>query len=101
MSNVNYKISKLAKSDLISIWEYTCLRWSKVQADRYYVLLISEIEFVTNNYLVGKSIEQTRSGYRVSKIKSHLIFYRKSENGIIEIVRILHQKMDIKNWLKD
>ena len=30
------------------------------------------------------------------KIKSHLIFYRKVENDIVEIVRILHQRMDIK-----
>lgn len=49
---------------------------------------------------MGKSAEQTRKNYRVTKIKSHPIFYRKVENEIIEIVGILHQRMDIKKRLK-
>ena len=64
------------------------------------VMLIEEIEFISDNYLVGKSAEQTRKNYRVTKIKSHLIFYRKIENEIVEIVRILHQRMEIKKRLK-
>ena len=73
---------------------------SKEQADRYYDLIIGEIEFIADNYLIGKSAEQTRKDYRVTKIKSHLIFYKKAENETVEIVRILHQRMDIKKWLK-
>ena len=38
-------------------------------------------------------------GYRVTKIKSHLIFYKKAEDDIVEIIRILHQRMDIKKRL--
>jgi len=49
--------------------------------------------------MIGKSAEQTRKNYRETQIKSHLIFYRKIENGIIEVVRILHQRMDIKKYL--
>jgi toxin ParE1/3/4 len=37
----------------------------------------------------------------MSKVKSHLIFYRKAEDNIIEIIRILHQNMDIENRLKN
>jgi len=75
-------------------------KWSKEQADRYYNLIIEEIEFITDSFLTGKSAEQTRKNYRVTKIKSHLIFYRKVDNGIVEIVRVLHQRMDIKKRLK-
>jgi len=100
MSNNKYRISKQAIDDLNDIWAYTFHKWSKEQADRYYALIIGEIEFITDNYLVGKSAEQTRKNYRVTKIKSHLIFYRKVENEIVEIVRILHQRMDVKNRLK-
>ena len=50
--------------------------------------------------LTGKQLEQNRKDYRVTKVKSHLIFYRKSESGIIEIVRILHKRMDIKKRLQ-
>lgn len=99
MRKNKYRISKQAIDDLNDIWVYTFHKWSKEQADRYYELLIGEIEFVANNYLIGKSAENTRKYYRVTKMKSHLIFYRKVENEIIEIVRILHQGMDIKERL--
>lgn len=100
MSKNNYRISKQAIDDLNDIWVYTFHKWSKEQADSYYGLIIGEIEFIADNYLTGKSAEQTRKNYRVTKIKSHLIFYRKVENEIVEIVRILHQRMDIKTRLK-
>jgi toxin ParE1/3/4 len=100
MSKIKYRISKQAIKDLNDIWIYTFNKWSKEQADRYYDLIIGEIEFVADNYLIGKSVEQTRKNYRVTKIKSHLIFYRKAENENVEVVRILHQRMDIKKRLK-
>jgi len=100
MSKNKYRISVQAIHDLNNIWVYTFHNWSKMQADRYYDLIIGEIEFIAENYLVGKSAEHTRKNYRVTKIKSHLIFYRKVENEIVEIVRILHQRMDIKKQLE-
>lgn len=99
MSKNHYRISKQAIEDLNTIWAYTLQKWSKEQADRYYNLIIEEIEFVADNFMTGKSAEQTRKNYRVSKMKSHLIFYRRINNGIVEIVRILHQRMDIKRYL--
>lgn len=100
MSKNQYRISQEAIKDLKNIWVYTLNKWSKEQADRYYDLIISEIEFIADNYMTGKSVEQTRKNYRVTKIKSHLIFYRKVENDIVEIIRILHQRMDTKKRLK-
>lgn len=100
MNKNKYRISKQAIDDLNDIWVYTFRNWSKAQADRYYDLIIEEIEFIADNYLIGKSAEQTRKNYRVTSVKSHLIFYRKVENEIVEIIRVLHQKMDIKKRLK-
>lgn len=100
MSKNKYRISQKAIEDLDKIWIYTLNKWSKEQADRYYDLIIAEIEFIADNYVIGKSAEQTRKSYRVTKIKSHLIFYRKVDNEIVEIVRVLHQRMDIKKRMK-
>lgn len=100
MSKNKYRISKQAIIDLNNSWINTFDKWSKEQADRYYHLIIGEIEFISDNFLAGKSVEQTRKNYRVTKMKSHLIFYRKVENGIVEVVRILHQRMDIKKRLQ-
>lgn len=94
-----YRISEKAINDLNEIWLYTFKKWSKQQADRYYQLIIDDIEFISDNFNTGKSAENIRKNYRVTQIKSHLIFYRKIENDLVEVVRILHQRMDVKNRL--
>lgn len=96
-----YRISEKAIEDLEKIWLYTLKKWSLEQADRYHELLINEINFITDNFNLSRKIDYVRSGYRISKVKSHLIFFKKTDDDIIEIVRILHQNMDIENRLKD
>ena len=98
---VNYRISNKAVSDLDEIWIYTFKNWSVQQADRYYNLIINEIEYLATNPDSGKSMEHIKRGYRASKVKSHLIFYKLNANNIIEVVRILHQRMDIENRVKE
>lgn len=95
----NYRISKQAIIDLEKIWLYTYNKWSLEQADRYHNLIINEIEFISRNYNLSRRIDYIRQNYRVSKAKSHLVFFRCAEDGVVEIVRILHQSMDIKNRL--
>jgi toxin ParE1/3/4 len=95
-----YRISEKALKDLNEIWKYTLETWSQEQADRYYKLLISGIKYITQHFENGKSAEHIQKGYRYSKLKSHLIFYRKDENDIVEIIRVLHQRMDIENRFK-
>ena len=101
MRKRNYLISKKALSDLEEIWLYTFETWSKEQADRYYNLIIDEIENICKSTKAGKSMEHIRKGYRASKVKSHLIFYRYSNEVSIEIIRILHEQMDIETRLND
>lgn len=93
-------ISREAQKDLSNIWVYTKNKWSKKQADRYYKLLSEEIIFISKNFSSGESISEIRENYRFTKVKSHLIFYRKVMDNEIEIVRILHQRMDVKSRLK-
>ncbi len=96
-----YRIREKALWDLEQIWSYTYTNWSKEQADRYYRQIINEIEFITANFELSRKIDYIRSGYRMSKVKSHLIFFRQTEDGIIEVVRILHQNMDINHRLRE
>ena len=98
MKALAYVISKKAVADLEEIWLYTVEKWSVAQADRYYNLIFDEINFICRNINSGKSMEHVRKGYRASKVKSHLIFYRVS-NNTIEVIRILHERMDIENRL--
>jgi len=99
MKKLSLSISSKAISDLESIWIYTVDKWSKDQADHYYELLIDEIEFLRSNYYTGKSAENIRPGYRVSFVKSHIVFYKVIDEEKLEVVRILHQSVDIDKWL--
>ena len=100
MKSLPYIISKKALTDLDDIWYYTVEKWSVDQANRYYDLIFEEIGYSCKKPHSGKSMDDIRKGYRVSKVKSHLIFY-KVVNDIVEIIRILHQRMDIENRLSD
>lgn len=94
-----YVISEEALKDIDSIWLYTAENWSFEQADRYYNLILDEIEYISEYFEIGRDAGLIRTGYRYSKVKSHLIFYKKSKSEIIEIIRILHEKMDIESRL--
>ena len=89
-----------AIEDLEEIWFYTFKTWSIEQADRYYALISNEIDFLASKPQSGKNLNNLREGYYSAKVKSHFIFYRFTPQEI-EIVRILHENMDIPNRLDD
>ena len=93
---LDYTISKRALIDLEEIWVHAFENWSLEQADRYYNLIISEIEYICKHPYAGKLYSVIKEGYRASKVKSHLIFYKLSSTKNIEVIRILHDRMDIK-----
>jgi len=62
---------------------------------------MDEIEFAVENFETMKDFASVRKDYRYSKVKSHLIFCKRIENTEMEVVRILHEKMDIKNRIND
>lgn len=96
-----YRISQNALDDLEEIWFYTFKKWSIEQADRYFRLIMNEIEHLSNHFNEGKSMEYIRPGYRAIKVKSHLIFYKMADDDIVEIIRILHQMMDVENRMNE
>lgn len=100
MSKLPYEISKKALADIYQIWTYTFENWSTRQADRYYQLIFDEIDQICSNSNAGKPIDHVRKGYRASKVKSHIIFYP-VVNGVVQIVRVLHERMDIDERLAD
>ncbi|WP_436414263.1 type II toxin-antitoxin system RelE/ParE family toxin [Petrimonas sp.] len=55
---------------------------------------------MADNPTSGRDYGHVRKGYFRTKVKSHYIFYKVRKNGV-EIIRILHQKMDIESQLND
>ena len=101
MQIVNYKISIEAGVDLEKIWAYTFETWSLEQADRYINQIFEEIEYISIKPENGRDFSYVRKHYMKTKVKSHFIFYKVSKKTrIVEIIRVLHQQMDIENRLK-
>lgn len=96
---MNYIISYEAANDLDDIWLYTIDNWSEEQAERYFKLIFEEIEYLCKNPQSAIDYSHIRKGYLLSKVKSHLIFFKINKKEELEVIRILHQMMDIETHL--
>lgn len=88
-----YDLTPAAKADLREIWLYTEEQWGEQQADRYLQGLEQCCERLVDHPTLGTAREDLRAGYRSILEGRHLIVYR-HHLGRIEIVRMLHQRMD-------
>ena len=93
-----YVLSKRARADLQEIWRYSADRWGNSQADRYVLGLHRAIETVANDPDRARSCDHIRAGYRKYSAAAHVLFFRSITDGI-EVVRILHQRMDFERHL--
>lgn len=96
-----YQLMNKAVDDLTRIWNYTFDNWSENQADKYYHLLLEACNEVACNPESGKNYPVVTENLLGFKAGSHIIFYRKMEENEVEIIRILHEQMDLKNRIKE
>ena len=92
-----YILTNKAVGDLSGIWNYTSDVWSEVQADKYYFMLLESFQELADGEVAGKNYTAIKEGLFGFKIGQHIVFYRKVKNHVIEIARILHNRMDLKN----
>ena len=88
------RLRPLALEDLDSIWDYSVDGWDTEQAEKYLHSLNQSFEKLATNPSLGKSCHKIRQGYWKLQVGRHLIFYCPSDETL-EIVRILHERMDI------
>lgn len=96
-----YKLTNQAVEDLTNIWEYSFEKWSEKQAEIYYKMLVENFEHIAENPNIGKSYSEIKEELFGLKANRHIIFYRKLINNPIEITRILHEQMDLKNRINE
>ena len=94
-----YYLTNLAVIDLAEIWEYTYEEWSEKQANKYYKLLLESCQELANYPNFGESYELIQPNLLGFKTNHHIIFYRIISVKEIEIIRILHERMDLKSNL--
>jgi toxin ParE1/3/4 len=89
-----YLLTPAAQADLGQIWDYSVRTWGEAQAERYVLSIRDACQALADGSKQGRSIDDIRPGYRKLAVASHLLFYRVTDNGLIDVVRILHKRMD-------
>lgn len=90
--------SSLAEADLLDIWLYTAEEWSLAQADTYVGQIGKSINRLLEHSELGKDRNDLRKGYRSLLVNHHIVFYRLIGEEI-EVVRVLHESVDIDRHL--
>jgi len=90
-----YRLTPAAQRDLSSIWDYTAERWDVDQAETYIGEIRAAVERVAEDPRRGRTRDEVREDYSSYSIVSHVLFYRVNDAAeIVDIIRILHQRMD-------
>lgn len=94
-----YLLSPAAADDIENIWDYTHDRWDADQAEAYLCEPQRAIERVASNPRIVRACDEIRPGYHKLSVGSHVLFYRLDAAGVVDIVRVLHRRMDVDRHL--
>jgi toxin ParE1/3/4 len=98
----SFVLTQKAKADLKAIGRYTGDRWGREQRNRYLAMLDKSFhELAENPAGKGRDCGDIRPGYRKHRAGQHVIYYRPVDAGCIEIVRVLHGRMDAERHLPE
>jgi toxin ParE1/3/4 len=84
-----------AIADIDGIWDYTADRWGVAQADRYILAVRATCEAITRDEVPGRDASAVCPGYRKVPSGRHVIFFRLTPDDAVDVVRVLHERMDV------
>ncbi|MDA0655183.1 MAG: type II toxin-antitoxin system RelE/ParE family toxin [Proteobacteria bacterium] len=93
-----FAVTPRAGRDIEDIWDFTADHWNTAQADWYIRNFQEAMMALAANPEKGRACDAIRTGYRKYAVGSHFIFYRATDVGEagIEIIRVLHQRMNVE-----
>ena len=94
-------LRKKAIDDLNDIWDYTFEKWSEKQADKYYAIIKLACNVIGENPDIGKEYDGISKNLLGLKSGKHILFYQVISDDRIEVIRILHEQMDLKNRIAE
>lgn len=95
----NYKLSNVAKEDLIRIHHYGIKKFGVTQADKYFNLFFEHFETIAQRPYSFVSVDYIKKGYRRCVCGSDSIYF-KVNSDIVEIMAIVG-KQDLDNIFND
>ncbi len=89
-----FRLLPEAEKDLESIWQHTAKNWSANQADHYIDGLVDIFKLLSKNPLMCRERSEFSPSVYIHHHAHHLVVFMISRTGI-DIVRVLHESMDI------
>ena len=90
-----YRLSNVAKEDLIRIHQFGIKRFGVAQADQYFETIFEYFDLIAKQPFIFEAVDFIKPGYRRCVCGSDSIYYR-VENNIVEIMTIIG-KQDLSN----
>ncbi|MDX2481442.1 MAG: type II toxin-antitoxin system RelE/ParE family toxin [Desulfuromusa sp.] len=94
-----FTLTETAKSDLKDIARFTQKRWGLEQRNKYLKTLDDSFHKLASNPATGRTCNEIKTGYYKFPTGSHMVYYRKKGDLKIQIVRVLHESMDVEMQL--
>mgnify|MGYP002795073006 FL=1 len=91
----NYKLSNVAKEDLIRIHSYGVIQFGMTQADKYFNTFFEYFDLIAQSPYSFESVDFIKEGYRRCVCGSDSIYYRIT-NNMVEIMAIVGRQ-NLKN----
>lgn len=94
-------LRQAAIDDLNAIWNYTFEKWSENQADKYYTTIKLACKGIGESPDIGKEYDGISTDLLGLQSGKHLIFYKMLSKDEIEVIRILHERIDLKHRISE
>jgi toxin ParE1/3/4 len=92
-----YRLSNVAKEDLIRIHQFGVKKFGITQADKYFYSFFDYFEIIAQRPFSFESVDYIKGGYRRCPCGSDTIYYRINDS-MVEIMAIIGMQ-DLKNIL--
>jgi toxin ParE1/3/4 len=92
-----YRLSNVAKEDLIRIHQFGVKKFGITQADKYFYSFFDYFEIIAQRPFSFESVDYIKEGYRRCPCGSDTIYYRINDS-MVEIMAIIGMQ-DLKNIL--
>lgn len=102
-------ISANARRDIANALQHSARRWGPVQRQRYQALIGSALRDLQQNpvHPASRARDEIRAGLRTFHIARpgqagrHLVLYRLDPGGNVQVIRLLHDAMDLRRAAGD
>ena len=96
-----YRLRPRAKEDIKQIYADSKLRFGDLQAEKYYRALFAAFRKLNDYPNLGADYSFIRQDVQGFAMQSHIIFYQRQGDWGIDIIRVMHKRMDYQRHIDE